>query len=66
GLYPQALLAVARGVGNTAIEGISAALASRAATQELLEVAQLCDYTELSTNPRFNACFMEALLFEEV
>jgi uncharacterized 2Fe-2S/4Fe-4S cluster protein (DUF4445 family) len=63
GLIPKKLLGKARSVGNTSIEGASAALLSQEARDRLHGIAALSDYAELSTDPTFNAHFMDALAF---
>jgi uncharacterized 2Fe-2S/4Fe-4S cluster protein (DUF4445 family) len=64
GLFPRALLAVATSVGNTAIEGASAALLSAQARQAMIDLAKRCDYIELATSQGFTDHLMDALAFD--
>jgi uncharacterized 2Fe-2S/4Fe-4S cluster protein (DUF4445 family) len=63
GLFPRELLNRAQSVGNTAIEGASAALLSSSARSELAEITMNCRYLELSTSPAFNGYFMDLMMF---
>ncbi|NLG10670.1 MAG: DUF4445 domain-containing protein [Coriobacteriaceae bacterium] len=63
GLFPAELLDCAVSAGNTAIEGISAAMLSSKAKQRLGQLTELCTYIELSADARFNELFIEALGF---
>lgn len=63
GLIPKKLLSKARAVGNTAIEGASAALLSQEARSRIHKIANRSAYVELSTDSTFNEYFMEALTF---
>ncbi len=65
GLVPAELLGVAHVVGNVAIEGISAALMSSAAREELTAIAQACGYLELSNSAAFNEAYLDAMEFPE-
>ncbi len=65
GLVPAELLGVAHVVGNVAIEGISAALMSAAAREELTAIAQACGYLELSNSAAFNEAYLDAMEFPE-
>lgn len=65
GLFPEGMLPVARSVGNTAIEGATAVLASNAARERLAEVVGATTYLELSTSATFNALYVETMLFSE-
>jgi uncharacterized 2Fe-2S/4Fe-4S cluster protein (DUF4445 family) len=63
GLIPRPLLSRAQAVGNTSIEGASAALLSTEARTRLEHLATASTYTELSSDPTFNDLFMDALTF---
>jgi len=63
GLIPPALSGKAVALGNTAIEGISAALLSTHACADLVSLVECCDYLELSTSAVFNRHFMDCLCF---
>ncbi|MDR1422755.1 MAG: ASKHA domain-containing protein [Coriobacteriales bacterium] len=64
GLFPFELLDRAQAVGNTSIEGASAALISTQAREELSELTRQCRYVELSTSTSFNRFFTEYMIFE--
>ncbi|MDD5893659.1 MAG: ASKHA domain-containing protein, partial [Coriobacteriaceae bacterium] len=64
GLFPEELLDKASSVGNTSIEGASAALFSSAAREELARIVEVCDYVELSGDAAFNAHYIDAMMFE--
>ena len=64
GLFPEELLDKASSVGNTSIEGASAALFSSAAREELARIVEACDYVELSGDAAFNAHYIDAMMFE--
>jgi uncharacterized 2Fe-2S/4Fe-4S cluster protein (DUF4445 family) len=63
GLFPPQLLDRAVSAGNTAIEGVSAAVISAVARKQHEQLTELCSYVELSTDARFNELFIEALGF---
>jgi uncharacterized 2Fe-2S/4Fe-4S cluster protein (DUF4445 family) len=63
GLIPRQLLSRAKAVGNTSIEGASAALLSQQARTKLEHLAARSTYTELSCDPSFNERFLNALVF---
>ena len=65
GLIPPALRDKAQAVGNTAIEGISAAVLSAQAREDLAAIVAHCDYLELSTSAKFNQHFMNCICFED-
>lgn len=65
GLLPSCLLEAARAVGNVAMEGISAALMSSAAWDELIAIARSCGYLELSNSAAFNEAYLDAMEFPE-
>ena len=64
GLFPAELLPVARSVGNSSIEGATAALVSSAAAEELACVSAAARYVELSLHKKFNEYYVEAMMFE--
>ena len=63
GLFPRELLCCASSVGNTAAEGASALLVSGAARAREAELAEKCDYLELSISPEFNGFYVEMMGF---
>jgi uncharacterized 2Fe-2S/4Fe-4S cluster protein (DUF4445 family) len=63
GLIPRQLLSKAQAVGNTSIEGATAALLSQEARTQLEHLATTSTYTELSCDPSFNTLFMNAIAF---
>ncbi|MBQ3105983.1 MAG: DUF4445 domain-containing protein [Eggerthellaceae bacterium] len=65
GLFPAELLPVARSVGNSAVEGATAALVSARAKTELERLSRECRYIELSLHKKFNEYYVEAMMFEE-
>lgn len=65
GLFPQALAPVAHAVGNSSLEGATAALVSAAATDALDVIARKCRYIELSTTSSFNSYFVENIAFDD-
>ena len=65
GLFPKELLPLAKSVGNTSGEGATALLLSSAAREVEQEVADVCDYLELSTSSEFNDYYIEMMEFEE-
>ena len=64
GLIPPELSDCAQSFGNTAIEGISAALLSSRARADLAALAKRCDYIELSTSLAFNRYFLDCVSFD--
>ncbi|MDR0500860.1 MAG: ASKHA domain-containing protein [Coriobacteriales bacterium] len=63
GLFPIELLDRASAIGNSCIEGASAALVSTEAMQRLLAIPKQCEYIELSTSASFNMHFMQEMMF---
>lgn len=61
GLFPKALLPVARSYGNTAGEGAVMALCDEASRATLEDIRKRCEYIELSSNALFNDKFTEEL-----
>lgn len=66
GLFPIELRDRAASAGNTAIEGISAAVVSAAARVRLRQLAESCSYVELSADVLFNELFIDALGFKSI
>lgn len=64
GLFPTVLLDRATSVGNTSIEGASAVLLSATARAELRRIVERCSYIELSGDPTFDECYLDAMEFE--
>ena len=64
GLFPAELADRALGVGNTSAEGASAMLISGEARRHAQQIAQSCDYLELSTSGEFNNFYIEEMEFE--
>lgn len=64
GLFPKELLPCASSVGNTSSEGATALLVSSAARVREDEIAEKCDYVELSTSAEFNEFYIEMMEFE--
>ena len=64
GLFPEELLPCAASVGNTSGEGATALLVSSAARAREAEIADKCDYLELSTSAKFNSFYIEMMEFE--
>lgn len=64
GLFPAELLPRATSVGNTAAEGAAALLVTGAARAREAELAEKCDYLELSTSAEFNGFYIGAMGFE--
>ncbi|NTU90235.1 MAG: ATP-binding protein, partial [Actinobacteria bacterium] len=64
GLIPPELLDSSVAIGNAAGEGASAALISKAAREELAEIAEKCTYIELSLHRGFNTYYIDAMSFE--
>ncbi|HAM16639.1 MAG TPA: hypothetical protein DCP91_12445 [Eggerthellaceae bacterium] len=64
GLFPKELLPCASSVGNTSGEGATAMLVSGAARDREAEIAQKCDYLELSTSVEFNKFYVDMMGFE--
>ena len=63
GLFPSELLSCAASVGNTAAEGAAALLVSAEARARETELAEKCDYLELSTSTEFNGFYIEMMGF---
>lgn len=63
GLFPAELLPCALSVGNTAAEGAAALLLSGEARAREAELAEKCDYLELSTSAKFNSHYIEMMGF---
>ena len=63
GLFPTELLECASSVGNTSGEGATALLVSSAAHAREAEIADKCDYLELSTSSEFNEFYVEMMEF---
>ena len=64
GLFPAELLPVLRVVGNSAGSGISSALLSMDAREEMMQIARMCSYLELSGMAEFNDRYMDHMMFE--
>ena len=64
GLFPKELLPCAISVGNTSGEGATALLMSSAARAREAEIAEKCDYLELSTSAEFNEFYIDMMEFE--
>ena len=66
GLIPKEWLDRANSIGNSSVEGASAALLSADARKALTELYDLADYIELSTSPAFNEYFVDNMMFPEM
>jgi uncharacterized 2Fe-2S/4Fe-4S cluster protein (DUF4445 family) len=64
GLIPQAFSHSVQPVGNSAIEGISAALLSGQARDTLEQIARHCRYKELAVTEDFDNRFLDSLSLE--
>ena len=65
GLFPQELLPLAKSVGNTSGEGATALLLSSRAREREAEIAEKCDYLELSCSVPFNTFYVQEMTFPE-
>ncbi|MCL2339682.1 MAG: ATP-binding protein, partial [Actinomycetia bacterium] len=65
GIIPRAWLDRAVAVGNSSVEGASAALLSAEARQDMLALWDITKYIELSITARFNDYFVENMMFPE-
>jgi uncharacterized 2Fe-2S/4Fe-4S cluster protein (DUF4445 family) len=63
GLFPKALLPVAKSYGNTAGEGAVQALNSDTTRAQLENIRKHCEYVELSSIAFFNDKFIEHMAF---
>lgn len=66
GIIPAKWLDRAKAVGNSSVEGASAALLSEAARADMLGLEQMTEYIELSTSPKFNEFFVDYMMFPEL
>jgi uncharacterized 2Fe-2S/4Fe-4S cluster protein (DUF4445 family) len=65
GIIPACWLDRAYAVGNSSVEGASAALLSSQARQDMMDLWNRTEYIELSTSPDFNEFFVNNMMFEE-
>lgn len=65
GIIPASWLDRAYAVGNSSVEGASAALLSADARADMMGLWDLAEYIELSTSARFNEFFIENMMFPE-
>jgi uncharacterized 2Fe-2S/4Fe-4S cluster protein (DUF4445 family) len=63
GLAPPVPVEIVEGVGNAAMAGAAAALASTSIREEAFRIPSRTEYLELSGHPRFNDAFIEAMAF---
>ncbi|MCL2631540.1 MAG: ASKHA domain-containing protein [Coriobacteriia bacterium] len=63
GLIPKEWLDRTRAIGNSSVEGASAALLSSEARADLLSLHDLADYIELSVSAKFNEYFVDNMMF---
>ena len=66
GIIPAVWLDRAYAVGNSSVEGASAALMSSAARADMLGLRDIAEYIELSISPEFNEFFVENMMFPEL
>jgi uncharacterized 2Fe-2S/4Fe-4S cluster protein (DUF4445 family) len=64
GLFPKALLPVAKSYGNTAGEGAALVLTSEESRTKLESIRSQCEYIELSSIAFFNDKFVEEMAFD--
>jgi len=65
GLFPKELLPNVRAAGNTAGAGAVMAACSPEYRELLRDIAERCEYVELSTDKVFNEQFVEQMMFDE-
>lgn len=65
GLIPLCLRSKMTWVGNSSLEGSRGVLISPTARQRAMGIARSCTYLELSTSPRFNELYIDAMIFGE-
>lgn len=65
GLFPQAMLACARSVGNSCLQGEAAMMCSQVARAEMDRISQTAEYMELSTSATFNSFYIDTMTFPE-
>lgn len=63
GLFPKKLLPVAKGYGNTALDGAAMALMSETFRTQMEKIRKKCEYIELSSIALFNDKFVENINF---
>ena len=66
GIIPAVWLDRAYAVGNSSVEGASAALLSSQAREDMLHLWDQVEYIELSTSAKFNELFIEYMMYPEV
>ena len=65
GLIPAALAPRVRVIGNAALAGAQRILLQKAAKTEVSAIAARAEHVDLGGNPRFNANYMDEMLFPE-
>ncbi|MDR2957155.1 MAG: ASKHA domain-containing protein, partial [Coriobacteriales bacterium] len=66
GVIPGAWLDRAHAIGNSSVEGASAALLSSQARADMMRLLDTTEYIELSLSSKFNEYFVENMMFPEL
>ena len=65
-MLPREMLGRIKPVGNACLAGAERALLDPGSRNTLLDIKRKCRYIELSTDERFNECFVDEMSFPEV